>query len=118
MAALAPSASGGRFSSDAASPSIRRRSAVILSLLSGRVCLETPRGETPAVLGWPALQEFRMTKDEVLAWLARKGTKRQAEGLSRYGIAAPRAFGVPMGTLFSQAKRMEKDHELAAALWE
>lgn len=59
-----------------------------------------------------------MNKDEVLQWLERKGTRRTVEGMARYGIVAPRAFGVPVGTLLQLAKRLGKDHALAAALWE
>lgn len=59
-----------------------------------------------------------MDKDEVLAWLERKGTRRNIEGMARYGVEAPRAFGVTMGTLLSLAKRLGKNHELSIALWE
>src|SRR5687767_7036958 len=59
-----------------------------------------------------------MDKDEVLAWLQRRGTRRTVEGMARYGIHATRAFGVPMGTLLTLAKRLGKDHALAMALWE
>jgi 3-methyladenine DNA glycosylase AlkD len=59
-----------------------------------------------------------MDKDEVLAWLKRRGTHRTVKGMARYGIEAERAFGVPMGTLLSLSKRVGKDHALATALWE
>src|SRR5688500_18112851 len=59
-----------------------------------------------------------MDKDEVLTWLERRGTRRTVEGMARYGIRAERAFGVTMGTLQTLAKRLGKDHELSAALWE
>jgi 3-methyladenine DNA glycosylase AlkD len=59
-----------------------------------------------------------MKAREVLAWLERRGTRRSVEGLARYGIVAPRAFGVPVGTLLQLAKRLGKDHALAAELWE
>jgi 3-methyladenine DNA glycosylase AlkD len=60
-----------------------------------------------------------MEKDEVLTWLERRGTRRVVEGMARYGIrtAAP-AFGVSVGALQTLAKRLGKDHALAAALWE
>ena len=58
-----------------------------------------------------------MTRDEALAWLKRSGSRRHAAGLARYGIVAPRAFGVPMAELLKLAKRIGKDHALAAALW-
>ena len=55
---------------------------------------------------------------EVLDWLERRGTKRNREGMARYGIIAPKAFGVSMATMQQLAKRLGRDHELAAALWE
>jgi 3-methyladenine DNA glycosylase AlkD len=58
-----------------------------------------------------------MDKDEVLAWLERKGTRRNIEGMARYGIQADRAFGVTMGTLLSLRKQLGKNHELSIALW-
>lgn len=59
-----------------------------------------------------------MDRDEVLAWLEKRGTQRTVAGMARYGIEAERAFGVPMGTLLSLSKRLGKDHALATALWE
>jgi 3-methyladenine DNA glycosylase AlkD len=59
-----------------------------------------------------------MNAREVLAWLERRGTRRNLQGMARYGIVAPRAFGVPVGTLLGLAKRLGKDHALAGALWE
>ena len=58
-----------------------------------------------------------MTRDEALAWLKRSGTRREALGLARYGIVAPRAFGVPMSRLLALKKRIGTDRALAAALW-
>jgi len=58
-----------------------------------------------------------MDKNEVLAWLKRRGTRSNVEGLARYGIEAKRPIGVPMGTLQSLSKRLGKNHALALALW-
>jgi len=56
---------------------------------------------------------------EVLEWLERRGTRRtREEMLTRYGITAPKAFGVSVGTIQQLAKRLGRDHDLAAALWE
>ena len=53
-----------------------------------------------------------------LAWLERRGSKRVRDDmLSRYGITAPKAYGVPVGAIQQLGKRLGKDHELAAALW-
>ncbi|HET9316700.1 MAG TPA: DNA alkylation repair protein [Vicinamibacteria bacterium] len=57
------------------------------------------------------------TAKDVLAWLERTGTARQRDEMKRYGIVARRAFGVPVGTLKKQGKRLGPDHALAAALW-
>jgi 3-methyladenine DNA glycosylase AlkD len=59
-----------------------------------------------------------MTRDEALAWLEHKGSRRQVAGLARYGIDAPRAFGVPVGTLLRLARQLGKDHALASQLWD
>jgi 3-methyladenine DNA glycosylase AlkD len=53
----------------------------------------------------------------VLAWLRANGTAHQRSEQARYGIAAPRAFGVSVGTLLRLAKGLGHDHALAAALW-
>jgi 3-methyladenine DNA glycosylase AlkD len=59
-----------------------------------------------------------MSKDEVLAWLERRGTRAAIDGMARYGIEAKHAFGVPMGTLLSLQKKLGTDHELALELWD
>jgi len=58
-----------------------------------------------------------MDKNEVLAWLKRRGTQRTVKEMARYGIEAKLAFGVQMGTLGSLSKRLGKDHALALELW-
>jgi len=58
-----------------------------------------------------------MDKNEVLAWLKRRGRQRTVEGMARYGIEARLVFGVQMGTLGSLSKRLGKDHALALELW-
>jgi 3-methyladenine DNA glycosylase AlkD len=55
---------------------------------------------------------------ETLKWLERHGTKRNRDGLERYGIQAPKAFGVPMAKVQVLAKRLGRDQALAEALWE
>jgi 3-methyladenine DNA glycosylase AlkD len=55
---------------------------------------------------------------EVLAWLERTGTRKDREGMARYGIVAAKAFGVSVGTLRRKAKELGRSHELAAALWD
>jgi 3-methyladenine DNA glycosylase AlkD len=54
---------------------------------------------------------------DVLAWLEKRGTARNREGMARYGIVAHKVFGVSMATMQSLAKRLGRDHALAQALW-
>jgi 3-methyladenine DNA glycosylase AlkD len=53
----------------------------------------------------------------ILATLERKGSKRNRDGMARYAIVAPKAFGVSVGELRAMGKRIGKDHDLAAGLW-
>ena len=59
-----------------------------------------------------------MNPQEVLAWLKQRGSRRNIEGMARYGIVAKHVYGVSMGTMLPLAKRLGRDHELATALWE
>jgi 3-methyladenine DNA glycosylase AlkD len=53
-----------------------------------------------------------------IAWLKRRGSKRNRDGMARYGIVTPKAFGVSMATMEPLARRLRPDHTLAQALWE
>lgn len=57
------------------------------------------------------------TLGAALAALESKGTKAYREGLSRYGIVAPQAFGVSMKDVHGLAKVAGKNHALALELW-
>lgn len=52
-----------------------------------------------------------------LQWLERRGTRKNREGMARYGIVAKKVFGVSMGTMQSLAKALGRSHDLARALW-
>ncbi len=56
--------------------------------------------------------------DEALRWLEKRGTKAGREGMARYGIVSPKAYGVSMTTMKSLAKKLGKDHDLALELWD
>jgi 3-methyladenine DNA glycosylase AlkD len=58
-----------------------------------------------------------MTPAAVLAWLQRRASKRNRDGMARYGIVAPKVFGISVGTLRAFAKKIGRDHDLALALW-
>ncbi len=59
-----------------------------------------------------------MNAKEVLKWLEARGTRRAASAMARYDIKARRAFGVPMATLLTLARRLGPDQALSLALWE
>ncbi len=71
--------------------------------------------------GGPAGKKTKRSVDTevraVLASLKRMGSKRNRDGMARYGIVAGKVFGVSVGTIQQLAKRQGRNHELAAALW-
>lgn len=54
---------------------------------------------------------------EVLRLLERRGTKATRDGYARYGIVAPKSYGVGMAAIQQIAKRVGRDHALALELW-
>ncbi|HEV7242905.1 MAG TPA: DNA alkylation repair protein [Thermoanaerobaculia bacterium] len=55
---------------------------------------------------------------DALSSLERMATKKDFDNLARFGIAAPKAFGVSMANIQKLAKRLGRSHELAAKLWD
>jgi 3-methyladenine DNA glycosylase AlkD len=55
--------------------------------------------------------------ESALTWLKRHATRRTREGMARYGIPSDNALGVSVGDIRVLAKRLGRNHELAAALW-
>jgi len=53
-----------------------------------------------------------------LAWLEQKSTPRDRANRVRFGINATKAFGVSIANIQVLAKRLGRNHELAAALWD
>ena len=53
----------------------------------------------------------------VVAELRRLGTKRNVEGMARYGIRAKKVFGVPKPKLDELARKIGKNHALGLELW-
>jgi 3-methyladenine DNA glycosylase AlkD len=56
--------------------------------------------------------------DATLAWLKRRGTKTNRDGMARYAIASDNVFGVSVASLRKRSKTLGRNHELACALWE
>lgn len=53
----------------------------------------------------------------MLATLERKGSRKNREGMARYGIVADKVFGVSVKEIQNIAKTLGRDHALALALW-
>jgi 3-methyladenine DNA glycosylase AlkD len=60
-----------------------------------------------------------MTVREVLAYLEKRGSRRNVDGMARYGIVtkSDKVFGVSVETLRELGKKCGRDHALASALW-
>jgi 3-methyladenine DNA glycosylase AlkD len=58
-----------------------------------------------------------VTVPEILNWLERRGTRRNIDGMSHFGIRSPKAFGVSMATMRPLVRRLGRDHRLARELW-
>jgi len=65
-----------------------------------------------------AQQPLRQEVQAALSWLRQKSTQRDRKNFARFGITANKAFGVSMANLQVLAKRLGRNHELAAALWD
>lgn len=55
--------------------------------------------------------------EAVLTWLKRHSSRRTREGMARYAIPSDNAFGVSVADIRALAKRLGRNHDLAAALW-
>ena len=55
--------------------------------------------------------------ESALAWLKRHATKRTRDGMARYAIPSDNALGVSVADIRVLAKRLGRNHELAAGLW-
>jgi 3-methyladenine DNA glycosylase AlkD len=54
---------------------------------------------------------------EIVATLERRGSKRNRDGMARYGIVAAHVLGVSVGTLRAYAKTLGRNHQVALDLW-
>jgi 3-methyladenine DNA glycosylase AlkD len=65
----------------------------------------------------PARKTAERVRD-ALAWLEKHGTKRNRDGIGRYGITVTKLYGVSIADIQKLAKQVGQDHELALALWD
>jgi 3-methyladenine DNA glycosylase AlkD len=69
----------------------------------------------------PTKSAAHSVDDEVasaITWLKRHSTKRTLDGMARYAIPSDNALGVSVADIRVLAKRLGRNHELAAGLWE
>jgi 3-methyladenine DNA glycosylase AlkD len=57
------------------------------------------------------------TVERIVAEVRRLGTKRNVDGMARYGIRAEKVFGVSKPKLDALAKKIGKNHALGLKLW-
>ena len=58
-----------------------------------------------------------MTVPEILAWLERRGTRKNVAGMARYAIVAKKVYGVSVADLRELARKVGRSHATALALW-
>jgi 3-methyladenine DNA glycosylase AlkD len=85
-----------------------------------KVARKPARAKKPAVRAQRATRDERSLADQVadaLAALEKASTQRDRDNMARFGIDAPKFFGVSMANLQKLAQRCGPNHELAEALW-
>lgn len=63
-------------------------------------------------------QSLQDETEQALTWLKRHSSRRNREGMARYAIPSDHALGVSVANIRVLAKRLGRNHELAAALWD
>jgi 3-methyladenine DNA glycosylase AlkD len=66
----------------------------------------------------PASRSVDADVRAALAWLERNSNQHERDNLVRFGITAPKAFGVSMANIQVLAKQLGRNHALAIALWD
>jgi 3-methyladenine DNA glycosylase AlkD len=66
----------------------------------------------------PTQASARDQVQAALLWLEQKSTPKDRDNFARFGIAATNALGVSMANMQLLAKRLGRNHDLAAALWD
>jgi 3-methyladenine DNA glycosylase AlkD len=56
--------------------------------------------------------------EAVITWLKRRGTKRNRDGIARYGITSANVQGVSVADIRALGKKLGRNHALALALWQ
>lgn len=73
---------------------------------------------SPGLRGSAAPSRLRSpTAEAILVELKALGSEENRAGMARFGINTERAYGVSIANLRPLARRLKRDHALAAALW-
>jgi 3-methyladenine DNA glycosylase AlkD len=91
------------------------KAAVGKNTVPGKVAVSRPPAKSKAR---EASTNALADVSSVLKALEALGTEYTRNGYARYGIVAPKAFGVAVGDIQSVGKRVGRNHELALELWE
>ena len=67
--------------------------------------------------GRTSAHDSRWSCRQCLAALGRLGSRKNVEGMARFGIRAKNVYGVPKPKMDALAKRVGKSHRLALQLW-
>lgn len=63
-------------------------------------------------------RELNADVASALAWLKRRGSARNREGMAHFGLTSQNTLGVSLENIRVLAKRLGRDHDLALALWD
>jgi 3-methyladenine DNA glycosylase AlkD len=73
--------------------------------------------KTPHATRDAAPRDAKARAKSAVAWLKRRGTKANRDGMARYAIVSESAFGVSVSEIQKLGKGLGKSHELAGELW-
>jgi len=59
----------------------------------------------------------QLTITDVVKWLEKTGSRKSAAKLGRYALPTDNAYGISVGALRAQAKKIGRNHGLAMELW-
>ncbi len=79
---------------------------------------QTKRTAPKATKSKPSAGGVARQLDDVVAQLRARGSAKVREGMARYAIPSDKALGIQVGALKAMGKRLGRNHDLAAALWE
>lgn len=71
----------------------------------------------PGQVASPGRRDTGKELAHALEWMERRGSKRNRDGMARFGITARKVYGISVGDLRKLARELGPSHALARALW-